>query len=250
MYPRRIRFKQDILSEVYEPSKHNGKAIIVCSGMPSMPGGRTLATFLQKKGYLVLVPRYRGSWESGGEFLAQSPHQDVLDMLDHLKEITVDTENYYNEVFEPVTYKNDCISVIGVSFGGPAAILASMDDRVHGSIAVCPVVDWLATSETEPMGWFKDFCRRNFGNGYRFSDENWEKLASGQMYNPVNHQDNIQSHKLMVLHAEDDKVVHIGLVKKFVEAVDCKHLYTKKGGHLSSRILTKWRIWRKVKGLL
>ena len=43
-----------------------------------------LSEFLAAKGFWVLYPRYRGAWESGGKFLAKSPHGDILDVLDEL----------------------------------------------------------------------------------------------------------------------------------------------------------------------
>ena len=48
-------------------------------------------------------------------------------------------------------FKPDEIFVIGGSFGGAAAILASLDDRVKKVIANCPVVDWAILAKEE--GW-------------------------------------------------------------------------------------------------
>ncbi|MCB9799103.1 prolyl oligopeptidase family serine peptidase [Candidatus Nomurabacteria bacterium] len=250
MYPRRVRFQKDVLAEVYEPSRHNGKAVVIAGGMPSLPGSATLARFLRKKGYLVFVPRYRGSWESGGSFLGRSPHEDILDVVDGISQITIDNENFYQEKFTPRTYRNTQISVIGVSFGGTAALFCAADDRVSSAIAICPVVDWTAQSQTEPLDWLADFCRRSFGQGYRFSDEDWTRLSEGKIYSPADVLEKIDSEKLFVIHAMDDDVVSFDDVKPFVEKVGCKHLYIKKGGHLSSRVVTKWHVWRKVKGLL
>ena len=52
--------------------------------MPSIPSKQPLSDFLAAKGFWVIYPRYRGAWESGGEFLAKSPHEDILDVLDEL----------------------------------------------------------------------------------------------------------------------------------------------------------------------
>jgi uncharacterized repeat protein (TIGR03803 family) len=47
-------------------------------GMPSIPRKQPLSEFLAAKGFWVIYPRYRGAWESSGEFLAKSSHEDIL----------------------------------------------------------------------------------------------------------------------------------------------------------------------------
>ena len=49
--------------------------------MPSIPRKQPLAEFLSAKGYWVFYPRYRGLWESGGEFPERSPHMGILDVV-------------------------------------------------------------------------------------------------------------------------------------------------------------------------
>jgi hypothetical protein len=39
-----------------------------CDSMPSIPRKQPLSDFLTGKGFWVIYPRYRGAWESGGEF--------------------------------------------------------------------------------------------------------------------------------------------------------------------------------------
>ncbi|HXA84776.1 MAG TPA: hypothetical protein VNZ47_06875, partial [Candidatus Dormibacteraeota bacterium] len=82
----RTRFKKEIVAEFLPPIRplKRQKVIILCDGMPSMPGKQQLMAFLAAKGYWVFYPRYRGSWESGGKFLQQSPHKDILDVIDEL----------------------------------------------------------------------------------------------------------------------------------------------------------------------
>src|ERR1700758_5223491 len=79
----RTRFARDIVTEFLPPVRTGKiqKAIILCDGMPSIPRKQSLSEFLSAKGYWVFYPRYRGAWESGGEFLARSPHLDILDVI-------------------------------------------------------------------------------------------------------------------------------------------------------------------------
>src|ERR1700757_1635792 len=83
----RTRFKRHIVAEFTPPARSGKKekVIVLCDGMPSMPRKQTLMEFLAGKGYWVFYPRYRGAWESGGEFLARSPHLDILNVIDALE---------------------------------------------------------------------------------------------------------------------------------------------------------------------
>jgi pimeloyl-ACP methyl ester carboxylesterase len=123
----RTRFRQEIVAEFLPPSRLRKaqKLIILCDGMPSIPRKQPLAEFLAAKGFWVIYPRYRGAWESGGEFLEKSPHQDILDNLDILDELPKELEEIaFGRRFE---LSPDQIFVIGGSFGGAAAILLSLD---------------------------------------------------------------------------------------------------------------------------
>lgn len=86
----RTRFRDEIVAEFLPPSRPRKiqKLIILCDGMPSIPRKQPLSKFLADQGYWVLYPRYRGAWESDGQFLEKSPHDDIVDIIDDLpKEI-------------------------------------------------------------------------------------------------------------------------------------------------------------------
>ena len=79
----RARFAWDIVTEFLPPARmgRRQRVIVLCDGMPSIPRKQPLAEFLAAKGYWVFYPRYRGAWESGGKFLEQSPHEDILAVI-------------------------------------------------------------------------------------------------------------------------------------------------------------------------
>src|SRR5215831_13036140 len=164
----RTRFKRHIVTEFLPPSLSGRKqrVIILCDGMPSIPRKQPLAEFLASKGFWVFYPRYRGAWESGGEFLRLSPHQDILDVIDELSKGF--RELAFGRRFK---VKPDEIFVIGGSFGGAAAILAAIDRRVKRVIANCPVVDWAILPAAEKAETsnrsYAAYIREAFGNGYR-----------------------------------------------------------------------------------
>ena len=129
----RTSFKEQIVAE-FLPSRprKKQKLIILCDGMPSIPRKQPLSEFLAAKGFWGIYPRYRGAWESGGEFLAKSPHEDILDVLDELpKELE---EIAFGQRFRLAPH---LVLVIGGSFGGAAAILSSLDARVSRVVANC-----------------------------------------------------------------------------------------------------------------
>src|SRR5208283_3318290 len=243
----RTRFKREIVTE-FLPSARAGKtqrAIILCDGMPSIPRKQPLAEFLSGKGYWVFYPRYRGAWESGGEFLGRSPHLDILDVIGGLsKEFK---ELAFGRRFRVSV---DELFVIGGSFGGAAAILSSLDPRVKKVIANCPVVDWaiLQHEQNKDMAnpSYDAYIRSAFGNGYRLSDKNWEKLRGGKFYSPVCHAREIAASKVMMIHAQDDPYVPYQSVKKFARLTGARLKLLRRGGHLSTDLMVR-RYWVQIR---
>jgi dipeptidyl aminopeptidase/acylaminoacyl peptidase len=243
----RARFKSEIVAEFLPPARHGKrqKVIILCDGMPSLPRKQALMEFLAAKGYWVFYPRYRGAWESGGKFLQKSPDKDILDVIDELPKGI--RELAFGKRF---ALKPDEIFVIGGSFGGAAAILASLDDRVNKVIANCPVVDWgiLGASEkaetSNPS--YAAYIREAFGNGYRLSDRNWRKLRGGKFYNPAYHAGEITAEKIMMFHAKDDPYVPYESVKNFADRTGVKLNSFARGGHLSTEMIVQ-RYWKRIK---
>jgi pimeloyl-ACP methyl ester carboxylesterase len=231
----RTRFGKDIVAEFLPPARaaKKQKVIILCDGMPSIPRRQALVAFLSRKGYWVIHPRYRGTWESGGKFLEKSPHQDILDVIDELPKGIRDVA--FGQRF---TLAPDEIFVIGGSFGGAAAILASLDPRVKKAIANCPVVDWSILPKSEKAETsnpnYAAYIREAFGNTYRLSDRNWKKLSSGTFYNPTHHIREITPFKVLMFHAKDDPYVPYASVERFARLTGAKLKSFEWGGHLST----------------
>ncbi|OGZ41691.1 MAG: hypothetical protein A3C80_01140 [Candidatus Ryanbacteria bacterium RIFCSPHIGHO2_02_FULL_45_43] len=246
MHTLRTRFKKDIVAEFLPPSgsqashSYKERVVIFCDGLPSVPSKRSLLEFFSKKGYWVFHPRYRGTWESGGRFLKKSPHEDILDVISAL---SGGFRDFWSN--KKYTVRPDHLYVIGSSFGGTAAILASGDPRVTKAVAIAPVVDWTRKSRAEPIDWLAKFTKRAFGQGYRFSHSDWRKLEGGKFYNPFGMIERINGTKLLIIHANDDDVVSFKPVKTFAKHTGCTFVPVKKGGHLSSSILLKKRFYRR-----
>ena len=242
----RTRFKEEIVAEFLPPARRSKKQkfIILCDGMPSIPRKQNLMTFLSAKGYWVFYPRYRGGWESDGQFLERSPHEDIRDVIDELPKGVQDIA--FGQRF---ALKPDEIFVIGGSFGGAAAILASLDPRVTRVIANCPVVDWVILRESEKAETsnpnYAAYIREAFGNGYRLSDKNWAKLYTGKFYNPAHHIREIESSKVMMFHAKDDPYIPYSVVKNFAGRTGVKLNSLQRGGHVSTEYIVR-KYWTRI----
>lgn len=238
----RTRFKKEIIAEFLPPKRPSQKVIILCVGMPGSPSKKELLEFFSNKGYWVFAPRYRGSWESGGIFLARSPHEDVLDIIDELPKGV--TSLWDGKKFELTPQK---IFIFGGSFGGPAALLCSRDTRVNKVVTVSSVVDWKARSRSERLDWLYGAIKSAFGEAYRIQKKNWNKLKTGKFYNPMFHAKEFDPQKILVIHAKDDEVVGFKSVQNFLKKVKCESIILKKGGHFSLGKIMEPRLYKKVK---
>jgi len=243
----RTRFKKEIVAEFLPPSRSSKKQrlILLCDGMPSMPRKQPLAEFLSKKGFWVIYPRWRGAWESGGEFLAESPERDLTDIIDELRKGL--RESAFGEKFK---LSPDEIFVIGGSFGGTAAILSSLDPRVTKVVANCPVVDWSILREEQGKETsnksYVAYIREAFGHGYRLYERNWNKLHSGVFFNPVHQLKAITPSKILMFHDKDDPYVPWRSVTGFATSAGIKLRLFKRGGHLSTDHVVR-KYWPEIK---
>jgi pimeloyl-ACP methyl ester carboxylesterase len=144
----------------------------------------------------------------------------------------------------------DQIFVIGGSFGGTAAILASLDPRVSRVIANCPVVDWNILDRSEKIETRKEnyaeYIRAAFGNGYRLSDANWEKMRSGMFYSPWHHRAEITASKVVMFHAKDDPHVPYEGSVRFAKHPGVTLKSLERGGHISTDYIVR-KYWIRIK---
>jgi len=248
MFMFRTRFRRYVVCEFLPPSRRlpparrakRERVIILCDGMPSIPRKQPLAEFLSRAGYWVFYPRYRGAWESGGEFLERSPELDVLDVVAGL------SREFRELAFGRRFRVRDAeIFVIGGSFGGAAALLCSLDARVKKVVANCPVVDWAILAgeqdkETSNPS-YAAYIRAAFGSGYRLPDRNWRKLSGGTFYSPVYHAGEMTGSKIMM----DDPFVPYRSVEKFARRTGASFKLFRRGGHLSTDFIVR-KYWGRI----
>ncbi len=243
VYALRTRFAKDIVAEfVPAKNKRSGKVVILCAGMPSYPSKCDLMFWLAEKNYWVIMPRYRGTWESGGRFLERSPHEDIADVMGGI-------QKGFRDLFNDAAFRiaGPEIYLIGSSFGGPAVLLNGRDKLVRKIVAISPVIDWRADSEAEPMDKLESFTRAGFGNAYRFKHQDFVKLTKGGFYNPATNRKLIDPGKTLIFHAQDDRFVPIGPAEKFSRDTGCRMVRLKEGGHLSLSIVNEPKFWRTIR---
>lgn len=245
IYTGRTRFDEGIIAEFWAPQKPSRKAIILLDGCPTLPSKHKLGEFFAKKGYWVFHPRYRGSWESEGEFLAVSPEEDVLIVAEGINA-------GFRNVYDGIEYLLDVdeIVVVGASFGGAAAILSLKYPIIAKAVALAPVIDWKAPSKDEPFDFFVFMMEEGFGAAYRPEKNAWKKLQSGKFYSPKQEAKFIDTSRLFVVHAQNDRVVPVEPLRAFAALKKLKPLYLKTGGHFSSSAVMEKEIWAKVKEFL
>lgn len=237
MHTLRTRFAKDIVCEFLPPSRVTKKqrVIIFADGMPTVPAKKSLLEFFSKKGFWVFTPRYRGSWESNGQLFAKPPEQDILDVISGL--------HNFKDLWNGQTYKLNPqqLILVGCSFGGPAVMFASQDNRVNKVISISSVIDWTKPGKAEPIDFLAKFTEQAFGNGYRISKNGWNKIKSGKFYNPVGSLQKIDGSKILLIHAKNDDVCRYSETKKFAKITNSKLITLPRGGHLGSSLLLKPR---------
>lgn len=218
---------------------------IILGGMPSVPSNKALLKFLAKKGYWTFYPRYRGTWESGGQLFKKSPVKDVLDILDELPK-------GFKEPLSGKVYKIKPTSVVlfAGSFGGAVGLLAAKDKRVTKVVALSPVADWRAKSPLEPPSVFYLELRALFFMGYRFRDADFKKVVSGRLFNPIDEASSIRGEKVLILHTKNDRIVTLPAVRRFARLTGSSLKVFKTGGHFGGSTLLKPKVWKLVSKFL
>jgi len=144
----RTRFSKDIVAEVLFPVRQTGKVAIMAIGAPSAPYKKETLRFLASHGYVVIFPRYRGTWESEGNFLEKSPAKDIEDVV---TELAKKRAVYDIATREKKLIRVSAVHLFGGSFGGPAVLLNTWQPIVKKVIALSPVIDWSKRGRMNPL---------------------------------------------------------------------------------------------------
>jgi len=238
----RAKYK-NIIFEFLPAEGESRGTIILCEGLPSAPNKKEAMVTLQGLGFDVVFPRYRGTWESGGEFLAQSPVQDIEDIVGYLASDELIKELYAGKEFG--LSKN--IYAIGSSFGGTVALCLFSNDKVKKIIALSPVVDFKAQGKNGEQGIMEmaRFVKEGFNQAYRFEEEDWKKLANGGLFNPPQEMEEDGVKKVFVVFDENDDSVSAESIQDYCQRNGVEYMKTEGMGHLSFSAMNE-KLWVNV----
>jgi dipeptidyl aminopeptidase/acylaminoacyl peptidase len=244
----RTRFAKNIVAEVMLPLRQTGKVAIIAIGAPSAPYKKETLQFLANHGYVVIFPRYRGTWESEGNFLEKSPAQDIRDVITELVA--------KHTVYDVATQKKQSIRVsaihlFGGSFGGPAVLLNTRLPIVKKVIALSPVIDWSVEGKDEPFDFYTRYSLEGYGGAFRTKHlKDWQKLIKTDFYNPIDHVASVLGKKVFIIHSKDDTNVPYGPVIPFAEKTGATYYLKPKGGHRGFAYLPHKFYWKKIEKFL
>ena len=241
MRPKRAKLAGDIVVEFLPPRRASKRVVIILDGLPTKPSKAKLINWFSKRGYWALHMRYRGTWESGGQFLDHEPSQDVFDLIDALPSGFTDV--WSGELFKTHPEK---VFVVGSSFGGCTALMCALNDRVDRVVSLAPVTDWTAPTPGEPHDYLEQVVQDGYGGCYRFTHDDWWRLGRGELAQPIAHANQFDPQKLFIIHAEDDTVVPIGQTRAFLERVPARHRFLSRGDHLSANHVMRWPLSRSI----
>ncbi len=131
-------FINNIFYELFIPEKHNKTCFIILPGLPSMPRTIDLINDLTSKGFIVLQPRYIGSWESKGFFSDENCLKTVKSSIKIIQKGTLLDISYNKKIF----FKINKIMIIGSSFGASLALSIKNLKGVSGVIAIAPLINF------------------------------------------------------------------------------------------------------------
>jgi predicted alpha/beta hydrolase family esterase len=111
-------------------------------------------------------------------------------------------------------------------------------------------VDWEILDEEQEKETsnpsYPAYIREAFGSGgYRLSDKNWDKLRSGDFFNPMHHVSEMDGSKIMIFHAKDDPYVPWKTVNRFAKQAGAELTLLSRGGHLSTT-KTVQQYWARI----
>lgn len=221
----------DIIFE-FTPAEGKAKgAIIICDGLPSVPKQKELMAELSGRGFFVIYPRYKGTWESSGQFLRQSPARDIKAIIQTLKRGFC-VELYSGKSIPVGTAK---INLLGSSFGASVALALANETAVNKIVALSPIIDFLRHDHTKEqnLNWLDSFLKRAFNQVYRYEKADWQKMLRGKLFNPPQQITAIRRTKILAVCDAQDKEIEASKTITYATANKIKLIQTDGLGHIS-----------------
>jgi len=154
--------------------KNPSQAIILLPGFPSSNNLDEIMRFFYSKGYNVFFPRFKGSYQSKGEFMKDNPVEDIHKFINFIK-------NGKAKSLWDLKYKSFKITefvIITGSFGCPIACgLSTKNNLISKIILINPVWDFRKHNENkdeQDLNKLIKFVKNAYLNLYRIKFSNLE----------------------------------------------------------------------------
>jgi esterase/lipase len=183
-------------------------AVIILPGFPGRNDFNELIELFYDRGYHVFVPRYRGTFQSLGEFLSKSPVDDLIMFMRNLD------KGFAKSLWDmkKLNFKVNKKILVSSSFGGAIAcgLIAKCPGFSH-LILAAPVWDFARHNEKgdeQDLIHLTEFVKRAYKNCYRFEfDDLAKRLSKFKELNPEFYFPKIKDFPILVLHDPNDKIV-------------------------------------------
>lgn len=235
----------EIIFEFTSPQKSSRGIIIICDGLPSVPNRKELMIMLANNGFTSIFPRYKGTWESDGEFLKETPVKDIEEVLRVIKKREI-TELYYNR---KIKLPNQPVHLLGSSFGASVALALAGNKNISKIVALSAIVDFKEHNKTkneEDLVLVGEFIRRAFGEGYRFNNKQWNEMVKGNLFNPPQKINQETANNILIGYGKLDSQVNYKKIEKYISINKInKIIFELNGGHMTfSKLPIK--IWDEI----
>lgn len=235
----------EIIFEFTPPQKYSQGIIIICDGLPSVPNRKELMIMLANNGFVSIFPRYKGTWESNGEFLKETPVKDIEEVLQVIKKREI-TELYFNR---KIKLPNKPVHLLGSSFGASVALALSGNKNISKIVALSAIVDFKEHNKTkneEDLVWVGEFIRRAFGEGYRFNNKRWNEMIRGNLFNPPQNINQETANNILIGYGKLDSQVNYKKIEKYISNNKINQvIFELNGGHMTFSKLPQ-KIWDKI----
>lgn len=192
-------------------------AVVILPGFPARNDFNELMGAFYDKGYHVFAPRYKGSYQSTGNFLARNPVNDLIMFVKNLDKGMAkslwDNSKQYFKIHKKILVSN--------SFGGAVALgLAAKSGKFSHLILAAPVWDFKKHNENwdeQNLQQLTDFVKRAYKSCYRIEFENInKKLEKFKETQPEYYLPKLQKFPILVFHDPNDKVVSFNHTKEML----------------------------------
>lgn len=197
----KVRYGKLVTDIVYSDLRPR-RAIIFGYGLLGSPQRRdspAIKRFVDS-GFLVFLPRYYGTYESGGLCTFENAADSLLDTIKLVKK-----GRAKDAWGGTLRWRASQIVLAGGSFGAAAALVAGAKSDVKKIIAVAGPVDWRIK---HGVAAYLPVWSIAYRNTWRCAKGAWKRLISGHLdLNAIDYVDRLRDKDVLLIHGFEDKVV-------------------------------------------